>query len=129
MRKSQPLTCLHNNYPWLTQKAGPLGFIGWMHREAFSDAPPPPAEDREGGCMVLYAPKERFPEAATLGEMRTRIRSDPAAIAHADDMIVKGAQDDGVLLDREGFDPHAWAVIPDFRWPEIENETSAQTTH
>lgn len=120
MDESQPLNYVRVNYPRLMAKAGARAFAGWMCRETFPDAPPAGPREAHEGCMVLYAPTERFPETATLAQMRAGLRADPAAIAHANDMIVKGAKEDGVHIDRRRFNPHAWAVIPDFMWPEHE---------
>ena len=118
---TKPMTFLTKEYPVLAAKAGPRKFLGWMHREAFPNAPDDPNYDG-GGTLVLYAPKELFPETPTLGDMRRNLKPEPQGVARADDMIVQGAMLDGVDLERETFDPHAWAVIPDFEWPRIEHE-------
>ena len=127
MGQSLPITYLRTQHPALAERAGPRGFIGWMHRKAFPNAPPAP--DARSGCMVLYAPTERFPEAVTLAEMRAGKNRTTRATQIADDMIVKGAREDGVKLDRKKFDAKAWAVIPDFLWEKVEQESIKEVRH
>ena len=125
MSKKEPIiNYLREHWPRVAAKAGPRGFMGWMHRPSFPHAPH--RTDAEigaaAGCLVLYAPKERFPTTRTLHEMRRDVNSTVADLARADDSIVEGARADGVVLDRKTFDPDAWAVVPDFEWPELETE-------
>ena len=123
MANNEPMVYLRENYPGLAAKAGQC-FIGWMHRMAFPNAPIQFDDDPAEGCMVLYAPTQVFPEALTLGDLRRHVTSSSAALARADDSIVDGARADGVELNRDEFDPQAWAVIPDFDWPRLEKEAT-----
>ena len=105
------MTYLLDHYPKVAAKAGPRKFLGWMLPQSLPGAPPEAGADGRG-CMVLYAPKELFPDAPTLGELRYGRNGDHRALSRGNDLIVDGANKDGVKLDRAKFDPHAWAVIP-----------------
>lgn len=122
MSGGKALEFARTHYPLTVARGGPRTFSGWMHRSAFDGAPPvDPSEPTGDGCIVLYAPLDRFPDAPTLAMMRREIpEPDPKKIRYADDLIVEGALMDGVSLDRNTFDPREWAVLPDFRWPETE---------
>ena len=120
-RVSGPMAYLLDHYPKVAANAGPRKFLGWMLPQSLPGAPPEAGADGRG-CMVLYAPKELFPDAPTLGELRYGRNGDHRTLSRANDLIVDGANKDGVKLDRAKFDPHAWAVIPDFNWPILENQ-------